>query len=259
MFLKVKSHLLNNGVELNVADEFISTLENVLRTKAKKLTFLQITHVAKKILENKINRNQKNANHKARIKILVGPTGAGKTTTLAKLAAIESLKNKKNIILISLDSYRLGAHAQLKSYADILSVPFYSASSNKDLLRVIKVVPADTRLFIDTSGISPMNVLGIRKLSDSIKGVNSCDTSLIISAASGARELNEIYKNFSITGFKNTILTKIDEISSFGHLLPFLQSKGKGFTYLTNGQEVPRDIMKFSSSFMVENILQVGC
>jgi len=216
--LKVKSHLLNNGVELYFADEFVFMLEKTLGAKVEKLNFLQIIHVARKILEKKIHLNQKKANNKARIKILVGPTGAGKTTTLAKLAAIESLKDKKNIILISLDSYRLGAHAQLKSYADILSVPFYSASSNKDLLRVIKVVPSDTRLFIDTSGISPMNVLGIRKLSDSIKGVNSCDTSLVISATSGVRAMNEIYKKFSITGFKNVILTKVDEISSFGHL-----------------------------------------
>ena len=102
-----------------------------------------------------------------------------------------------------------------------------------------------------------MNGIGIKKLTSLFTKIDDCVISLVLNAGHLPSQIYSIFSNFKITGYTNIILSKIDELSSFGHLLSIFNSNTKKIDYLTNGQEVPKDIMKFSSSFLAEKILQV--
>ncbi|EKD27100.1 MAG: hypothetical protein ACD_79C00875G0002 [uncultured bacterium] len=255
---KLRSHLMNNGAEINTANELINIMKNLLEDKISKIDFNQSIHIAKTLIEKQFNKKTYNNDlQQKRVKIVVGPTGAGKTTTLAKLASQAVFEYKKHVILISLDSYRLGAHAQLKSYAEILSVPFYTINTPEDLKKVVKIIPQNTEIFVDTSGISPMDGIKIKNMAGFTNGIEDASISLVVSANHQIQQMESIFARFRVTGYNNIILTKIDELNTFGHLLSLMKSQVHNFSYLTNGQEVPKDIMLFSSSFLSDKILQV--
>ena len=255
---KIRCHLLNNGAEQESVERFCSSLSVLLKNRIQSLSYAQVVQVSRALLEKSfsgIGRDKQRVSR--RITVVVGPTGSGKTTTLAKLVSQAVIAEKREAVVISLDSYRLGAHAQLKAYTDILSVPFYSAASPEEFKRIVNSFSSATRIFVDTSGVSPQNGMAIRKTASFLSSLQDVWIALLIPASNMPSQIRDILHKFLPLGYHSLILTKIDELISFGHLLSLSRMSIPGIDFFTNGQEVPKDIMDYSPGYLAKQIMQV--
>ena len=172
----------------------------------------------------------------------VGTTGVGKTTTIAKLAAQLMLKAGKEVGLISIDNYRIGAMEQLKTYAHILGVPCFPAFTRKDLLFALKRMERRDVVLIDTAGQSQYDTGRIEALKEMMTNDLAISSHLLLSVATTESEMNQTALNFSPLGFQSYIFTKIDEAESCGSVINQIMRLRAPISYLTTGQNVPEDI-----------------
>jgi len=177
-----------------------------------------------------------------KIWVLIGPTGVGKTTTLAKLAAQFRLKAQKKITLISIDTYRIGAIEQLKTYADILKLPLEVAFRPEDLKKIIERNMHQDLLLIDTVGRGPNDSRHLEELREFLVVHPQMETHLLLSATTKDRDLARVIQRFSCVPIKSYVFTKMDETDEYTPLLNQLLRNRKPLSYLTNGQNVPEDI-----------------
>ena len=176
-----------------------------------------------------------------RIVVLVGPTGVGKTTTIAKLAASFGVLQKKKVELLTIDSYRIAAIEQLGKYAELMQLPFSVINSREEFKNAVMNSKAEM-LFVDTVGRSQKNNLGLAELRDILDGVKAeMDIHLVLSATTKYRDAMDVIARFNQLVYKNIIITKLDETNTVGPLLSIL-GNGKSISYFTTGQSVPDDI-----------------
>lgn len=173
---------------------------------------------------------------------LIGPTGVGKTTTAAKLAAQYTLVHKKNVALISLDTYRVGAVEQLATYARILNIPLEVAMSVEDGDALIAKHADKDLIIIDTMGRSQRNKRHIEELGSYVKATRPTETHLVVSASSDAAVRKEAIDSFGRIGVDRIIMTKLDECPKPGCILETAVTGMLPYSYITNGQDVPDDI-----------------
>jgi flagellar biosynthesis protein FlhF len=172
---------------------------------------------------------------------LIGPTGVGKTTTIAKLAATLKLQRSK-VALVTCDTYRVAAIPQLKTYADILRLPLEVAYGPEELTgHVLDHMDADF-VFVDTPGRSQRNAGQLADLRRFVLSVPSRRTFLTVTAGARYRDMLDVVARFGTIPFDGLLVTKLDETSTFGPILNLVRQTGKPVTYLTNGQNVPHDI-----------------
>ncbi|MED1784790.1 flagellar biosynthesis protein FlhF [Brevibacillus fortis] len=172
-----------------------------------------------------------------------GPTGVGKTTTIAKLAANSMLKEKRKIGFITADTYRMAAVEQLKTYANILNVPLEVVFSPKEMATAMERLSDCDLIFVDTAGRNFRNdeyVEGIRELLE--HGKDSVNY-LVLSLSSKFNDMKAIVQNFAEVQVKQVIFTKADETKSFGTMLNVCQEMNLQLSYVTTGQNVPDDIV----------------
>jgi len=177
--------------------------------------------------------------------MFIGPTGVGKTTTLAKIAANLKKMNKK-IALITIDTYRIAATDQLKTYADILGVSLHICYTPSDLQIALESLLNFDVILIDTAGRSHKNDLQMGELKVFKDVVEPDYNTMLISSNTNCEDMMHIYDNFSFLKPNALIFTKIDETSSFGQLFSFLEYSRVPLLGITNGQRVPEDL-KFPS------------
>jgi flagellar biosynthesis protein FlhF len=177
-----------------------------------------------------------------KIAALVGTTGVGKTTTIAKMAATLIMKHQKSVGLISIDTYRIGAREQLKNYADILGIPCFQAFSPKDLLLALRRMQSRDVVLIDTAGQSQYDRSRLEGLKTMIGGNASIDIHLLLNVGAAASEMNETVHRFSPLTFKTYIFTKLDETRMMGNIINQVVKYPKAVSYVTAGQNVPEDI-----------------
>ncbi len=181
-----------------------------------------------------------------KIVALVGATGVGKTTTIAKLAAKMRMSFSLKIGLISADSFRVGAGAQLQSYAQLLKVPCKSIEPNSDQNQQLHKILASYRhmdlIFIDTAGCSPREVERINQLERSLHGMRQIEKILVLPAPSNPVDLGVSLKAFDRIGYSRIVISKLDESGYIGPVLSSAISTGKPIGFLTTGQKVPEDI-----------------
>jgi flagellar biosynthesis protein FlhF len=188
--------------------------------------------------------------------ILLGPTGVGKTTTLAKLASIAAIRNNAPVALITLDSFRAGACEQLQHYAKILDAPFHAVSRKEELLPLVEDLRKKYRIFIDSSGFSQYNKMKIRELNNLLRDIRGSQKLLLISAATHPGELSGILNNFcGIIDISGLIVTKLDETERPGQILSIGKHTDIPITYVTNGQTVPDNIRDADSTALARKIL----
>lgn len=186
----------------------------------------------------------------------VGPTGVGKTTTIAKLSAELSLKLKKKVGIISVDSYRIGAVDQLKTYAAIMGLPFLSAFSREDLGKALKKMANRDVILIDTAGQSHRDMKRLKELGDLVGEDFPIDTHLVLSAATKPEDMREAAQNFSILKPASYVFTKVDETGSRGGLIDQVLNLKLPVSYITNGQRVPEDILAATPRRVLKLVLQ---
>jgi len=194
---------------------------------------------------------------KTRVAALVGPTGVGKTTTIAKLAAYAKLELKQRVALLTLDTFRMAAVDQLQQYAQILQVPIHVALTVEDLRSALRFYQDRTLVLIDTPGHSPKDgeVLGqLRRFLDELPEV---ETHLVLSATTKPRDMADIAQRFEPLRPGRLIFTKLDETSTYGPILSTLVRVKKPLSYLGTGQEVPQDLELATSRRVADLILPV--
>jgi flagellar biosynthesis protein FlhF len=175
----------------------------------------------------------------------VGPTGVGKTTTLAKLAAQLKLKQGLSVGIVAADTYRIAAVDQLRTYAEILEVPVEIAASPADAAEACEALQAEHSvdvILIDTAGRSQNDRMKLSELRAFLKAAQPDETHLVLSATAGARTLTREAEAFGALGVDKLILTKLDEAATFGTLISLVERLGKRVSFFTHGQEVPEHI-----------------
>ena len=172
----------------------------------------------------------------------VGPTGVGKTTSLAKLAACLALQKKKRIVLMTMDGYRIGAVEQLRSYAGLMGVPFRFVGQVSDLSGAIEEHSQRDYILIDTAGHGPRDMESMGALASFLKASDFVERHLVLSAATRPSDLREAMDRFEVCRPDHLLFTKLDETSTPGHLLNELVRTQKSFSYYSDGQRVPDDL-----------------
>lgn len=180
-------------------------------------------------------------NEKKRV-VLVGPTGVGKTTTIAKLAAIFSILEKKKVALATVDTYRVAAVDQLQTYADIIALPLEVTYSPKELQNALAKHEDKDLVLIDTAGRSPLDEMAMTELKAFLEPCPELDIFLVVGANTKQADLLETIKRFSDLPVKQLIFTKLDETQRHGVILNVVNRMRKGLAYVTTGQRVPDDI-----------------
>lgn len=173
---------------------------------------------------------------------LVGPTGVGKTTTLAKIAANLKLKRGLRVGIVAADTYRIAAVDQLRTYAEILGLPVEVASSPRDAARACGCLNDVDVILIDTAGRSQNDHMKISELRAFLASAEPDETHLVLSATASARTLAREAEAFGALGIDRIVLTKLDEAASFGTLVSLVERLGKSVSFFTHGQEVPDHI-----------------
>lgn len=173
---------------------------------------------------------------------LIGPTGVGKTTTIAKLAGRLALIEKKKVGLITIDTYRIGAVEQLKTYAEIMNIPFKVVITLKEMEEAIKEFEDCDVVLIDTTGRSSKNTMQISELRAFIQKINADNISLVISGTTKNKDIDTILRGYSEVNYENIIITKLDETTSYGSIYNIIKKSNKEIAYITTGQNVPDDI-----------------
>ena len=188
---------------------------------------------------------------------LIGPTGVGKTTTVAKLAATFKLRDKLNVALVTIDTYRIAAVDQLRTYAQIIGVPLHVANTPLELKQAISRCAAAGAevVLIDTAGRSQRDDAKLDELRAFIEAADAHEVHLVLSSAAGEKVIMEAAGRFASIRADRIIFTKLDEAVSFGVLLNVVRRVGKTLSFITTGQEVPHQIERGEGRRVAEMIL----
>jgi flagellar biosynthesis protein FlhF len=179
---------------------------------------------------------------RCRLVALVGPTGVGKTTTIAKLAANYHLKEKRRVGLITVDTYRIAAVEQLRTYADIIDLPMQVVSTPREMREAVGRMDNLDMILLDTAGRSPKDEVRIQELRAFLTEADADEVHLVLSSVASARVLEQTAERFAAVGTTSLVLTKLDEATGLGNILPLVRTSQLPLSYLTNGQNVPDDI-----------------
>ncbi len=193
-----------------------------------------------------------------RAEIFIGPTGVGKTTTIAKIASELSVTQKKKVALVTVDTYRIAAAEQLRTYASILEIPFRVVYSVEEMRQVAEDFKDYDYIMVDTAGHSQHNdelKQDIENYIRTLEDCMDCENFLVLSATTKYRDLMDIADSYSELVAYKLIFTKMDETSAQGNLYNIRMHTGAPIAYITNGQNVPDDIAVFDAQRIVKNLL----
>ncbi|MBQ8030803.1 MAG: AAA family ATPase, partial [Butyrivibrio sp.] len=193
-----------------------------------------------------------------RAEIFIGPTGVGKTTTIAKLASELSVTQKKKVALLTVDTYRIAAAEQLRTYASILEIPFRVVYTVDEMKQAAEDFKDYDYIMVDTAGHSLHNEelkQGVESFIRVLEDIMDCENFLVLSATTKYRDLIEIADAYSEMVAYKLIFTKMDETGAKGNLYNIRIHTGSPIAYITNGQNVPDDIAVFDAQRIVKNLL----
>jgi flagellar biosynthesis protein FlhF len=195
---------------------------------------------------------------KPKLVSVIGASGVGKTTTLAKLAALWSMRKQKKLALISLDSFRLGAAEQLKTYARIMGLPVRVVQDRDEFGQAVELFDHMDLILIDTAGRSFTHDASRMELAEIFKQVGQVTTMLVLSAGAKDRDLAAAIKRSEVLAADGLIVSKIDETTSYGNIINNLIKYKKPVSFLTNGQKVPDDIVPATPDRLADLIFARG-
>ncbi|TWT39124.1 flagellar biosynthesis protein FlhF [Blastopirellula retiformator] len=186
---------------------------------------------------------------------LVGPTGVGKTTTIAKLAARTRFTQKLRVGLITIDTYRIAAVDQLRAYAEIMDLPMRVVSSPAEMRDAVDHLADCDRIFIDTAGRSPRDAVQLQQLQSVLKAAETDVRYLLLAATTGNRSLQDAERRFASINPTAIITTKLDEVESLGAMFNLMNRTTLPISYVTNGQDVPHSIAVASADELAKQLI----
>ncbi len=220
--------------ELNLESYLIAGMSSLIHTKEFKVRKSKTTKVA-----------------------LVGPTGVGKTTCIAKLAVISKIIHKLKVGLISIDTYRLGAIDQLRIFSEISDIEMAVAYEPSDMQKLIRKFKDKDLIFIDTVGRSQRSTENLNKIKEYLDAANVDETILVLSSTSSYRTLYDVAQKFKVLNYNSAIFSKIDEAVTYGNILNLSNNFNLPIVFLTNGQVIPDDIISVNSEYLA-NLIYKG-
>lgn len=249
--------LLDNEVDEKYANQIIDEME---KSAKPNMPFeYALTNVYQKMVL-KFGKSEGIAPAENGMKVIffVGPTGVGKTTTIAKLASHYIVDEKKKVAMITSDTYRIAAAEQLRIYASILEVPFRVVYSPEEIVQCLRVFAGFDYIFVDTSGHSYQNEeqkQNMEQIVHAVDGEAEKEVYLVLSATTKYKDLLKIVDTYSeITDYK-LIFTKLDETNALGNLMNVKLHTDKMISYITCGQNVPDDFREFNPQSAVRQLL----
>ena len=249
--------LLDNEVDEKYANQIIDEME---KSAKPNMPFeYALTNVYQKmVLKFGKSEGIAPAENGTKVIFFVGPTGVGKTTTIAKLASHYIVDEKKKVAMITSDTYRIAAAEQLRIYASILEVPFRVVYSPEEIVQCLRVFAGFDYIFVDTSGHSYQNEEQKQNMEQIVHAVDSeaeKEIYLVLSATTKYKDLLKIVDTYSeITDYK-LIFTKLDETNALGNLMNVKLHTDKMISYITCGQNVPDDFREFNPQSAVRQLL----
>ena len=250
--------LVNNHVDREIALNIVSNLSSRLSesglegyNQARELCLLALQEYFCEVQPIEVAPDKKGT-----LVFMVGPTGVGKTTTIAKLAANMAFTEGKDVAMVTLDTYRISAAEQLRTFAEIIGIPISVVFDNTDLGTAIEEYKEKDLIFVDTAGRSPNNQEQIEELRGYIDTAHPDETILVLSVTTESSDLLHIYQQFEKVGIDKVIFTKLDETYHYGTILNTIHEIKKPIAYFTTGQNVPDDIEVPDSNKMARLLLR---
>src|SRR5258706_4896252 len=237
-------NLIQNQVANELAEEVIKNIQGTLRPDQKKNPEIIREKLAEQLermmpVAGPIVRTKASGPH---VVALIGPTGVGKTTTVAKLAANLKLRENRRLDLITIDTYRIAAVDQLKKYADILGSSLRVVTSPEELKEAIKAMNDCEYVLIDTAGRSPADTLKLHELKNFLSVAQPDEVHLVLSTTASQECIEHAISRFAEVRVDKIIFTKLDEAVHVGVILNVIRKVNKSLSYITTGQDVPDDI-----------------
>lgn len=257
-FVKMLYHtLLENDVNEKYVNQIMDEAEKVMRNGNS------VDHILSNVYQKMILKfGQPDtldlSGKKPRIIFFIGPTGVGKTTTLAKIASKYKVEKEKRVAFLTADTYRIAATEQLRIYANILDAPMSIIYSEDEMNAAIERVADYDLIFVDTAGFSHRNEAQCADMKKLINGLNSGyekEIYLVLSATTKYKDLLEIADIYKEIADYKLIFTKLDETTTYGNILNIRLYSGANLSYMTNGQNVPDDIEVFDTQKIVKQLL----
>jgi flagellar biosynthesis protein FlhF len=245
--------LISKGVQRNIA---LSITEDII-SKLGKIDEAEFA----KIIQNYVSFKNPLIDvfrGESKFLALVGPTGVGKTTTAAKIAALYLMSGFKKVALLGTDRYRIGSVEQIKKYADIMGIPLFVAATEDEIKKIWNELTKFQFIVVDTMGKSQYDAKNIKKISSLMKEIGSkakVETCLLLSTSQREEEMINVMKGFSETGIDYLIFTKVDETLFPGTIINIGTFLEKPIAFFTTGQSVPDDIKTASPKTLTELIL----
>lgn len=257
-FLKmIYGIMLENEINEKYANVILEDIEKVVRGGSS-VDYILSSIYQKMILKFGQPRSIEFGEKKPKVVFFIGPTGVGKTTTIAKVASKFKLDAGKKVALLSADTYRIAAAEQLKTYANILDTPFSIVYAPEELNQAIAQLADYDLILVDTAGFSHKNMEqkdDIKKLVNSLDKKYEKEVFLVVSATAKYKDLVNIADVYHDIADYKLIFTKLDETSAYGNLLNIRLYSGADLSYTTNGQNVPDDIELFHTQKIVKQLL----
>lgn len=249
----VYAQLLDNEVEEKVINGLMEGLEQISIEGEDKLT--DVISVVYKRIVKRLADFETIRDMGPRNLFFIGPTGVGKTTTIAKIASYYTLSKGKKVALVTSDTYRIAAVEQLRTYANILNIPVRVVYGADELVQALQDLQDMDMILIDTAGRSHKNTERQQDLAELLEEVDDKDVFLVLSVATKYRDLLQITKTYDdITSYR-IIFTKLDETSSYGNILNIKEETGAKLSYVTFGQNVPDDISDINPHEIARQVL----
>ncbi len=247
--------LINCGIDASLACELLKTAMNCLtagQRRSRTALVKSVTQAAQALLADPSTLNGMPAK---KVVTFLGPTGVGKTTSIAKLAARLALQQKKRVLLMTTDGYRIGAVEQLRSYAGLMGIPFRFVDQVSQLPQAISENSQRDYILIDTAGHGPRDLEQMRSLASYLSESEFIERHLVLSAATKQSDMREMIDRFEMCHPDHLLFTKLDETSTPGPILHELIRTQKSFSYYSNGQRVPDDLHAVPKDRIIDIVL----
>lgn len=248
--------LYNKLVEREVNEELAKDIALQAQEISNKKT-VETSEIGEQIVIDRLGEpaQLKLKKYKQNIFLFAGPTGAGKTTTLAKLAGMLTYNHNMTVGLINMDTYRVGAIEHIKIYSEIMDIPLVTAYNSEELKDALESLRDREVILIDTAGKSSGDEVYKKELELYMKACHVDEVFLVLSIVTGYKACKDVISNFSAIHDFKLIITKLDEVNVWGNILNIADYAKKPISYVTSGQNVPEDISETDLQKIAENII----